>query len=38
VAVEPAQNSKLGLAVIRNRGSGEVYANNGGDQVTVDVR
>ncbi|TFD41654.1 NADPH:quinone reductase [Cryobacterium sp. TMT2-10] len=38
VEVAPAQNSRLDLAVIRNRGSIAVYANNGGDQVTLDVR
>ncbi|WP_104081701.1 NADPH:quinone reductase [Cryobacterium sp. Y11] len=38
VEVAPAQNSTLDLAVIRNRGSIAVYANNGGDLVTLDVR
>ena len=38
VEVAPAENSRLNLAVIRNRGSIAVYANNGGDQVTLDVR
>jgi len=38
VEVAPAQNAELDLAVIRNRGSIAVYANNGGDQVTLDVR
>ncbi|GAA1219155.1 NADPH:quinone reductase [Rhodoglobus aureus] len=38
VEVAPAQNSDLDLAVIRNRGSIAVYANNGGDLVTLDVR
>ncbi|TFB46948.1 NADPH:quinone reductase [Cryobacterium tagatosivorans] len=38
VEVAPAQNSQLDLAVIRNRGSIAVYANNGGDQMTLDVR
>ncbi|MDH6236337.1 NADPH2:quinone reductase [Cryobacterium sp. CG_9.6] len=38
VEVAPAQNSALDLAVIRNRGSIAVYANNGGDQMTLDVR
>ena len=38
VEVAPAQNAPLDLAVIRNRGSIAVYANNGGDQVTLDVR
>ena len=38
VEVAPAQNSALDLDVIRNRGSIAVYANNGGDQMTLDVR
>ncbi|TFC25136.1 NADPH:quinone reductase [Cryobacterium sp. TMT1-3] len=38
VEVSPAQNSELDLAVIRNRGSIAVYANNGGDRMTLDVR
>jgi NADPH2:quinone reductase len=38
VEVAPAQNAELDLAVIRNRGSIAVYANNGGDKVTLDVR
>lgn len=38
VEVAPAQNAELDLAVIRNRGSIAVYANNGGDHVTLDVR
>ena len=38
VEVAPAHNAELDLAVIRNRGSIAVYANNGGDQVTLDVR
>ncbi|MBG6213835.1 MAG: NADPH:quinone reductase [Cryobacterium sp.] len=38
VEVAPAQNSTLDLSVIRNRGSIAVYANNGGDQMTLDVR
>jgi NADPH2:quinone reductase len=38
VEVAPAQNARLDLAVIRNRGSIAVYANNGGDQMTLDVR
>ncbi len=38
VEVAPAQNADLDLAVIRNRGSIAVYANNGGDQVSLDVR
>ncbi len=38
VEVAPAQNAELDLAVIRNRGSVAVYANNGGDHVNLDVR
>ncbi|MCB5275371.1 alcohol dehydrogenase [Arthrobacter sp. SO5] len=38
VEVAPAQNADLDLAVIRNRGSVAVYANNGGDQMSLDVR
>ena len=38
VEVAPAQNAALNLAVIRNRGSIAVYANNGGDEVTLDVQ
>lgn len=38
VEVAPAQNAELNLAVIRNRGSIAVYANNGGDKMTLDVR
>jgi NADPH2:quinone reductase len=38
VEVAPAQNAGLNLAVIRNRGSIAVYANNGGDSLTLDVR
>ena len=38
VEVAPAQNAQLDLAVIRNRGSIAVYANNGGDTFTLDVR
>ncbi|WP_120339670.1 NADPH:quinone reductase [Cryobacterium soli] len=38
VEVAPAQNAELDLAVIRNRGSIAVYANNGGDEMTLDVR
>jgi NADPH:quinone reductase len=36
--VAPAQNAGLDLAVIRNRGSIAVYANNGGDTFPLDVR
>ncbi|MDE8670248.1 NADPH:quinone reductase [Pseudarthrobacter sp. H3Y2-7] len=38
VEVAPAQNADLDLAVIRNRGSVAVYANNGGDQLILDIR
>ena len=38
VEVAPAQNAELDLAVIRNRGSIAVYANNGGDEMTLDLR
>lgn len=38
VEVAPAQNLPLDLAVIRPRGTIAIYANNGGDRVTLDVR
>lgn len=38
VEVSPAQNLQLDLAVIRPRASISVYANNGGDEVTFQVR
>jgi len=38
VEVAPAQNAALNLQVIRNRGAISVYANNGGDQMALDVR
>ena len=38
VEVAPARNAELDLAVIRNRGSIAVYANNGGDALTLEVR
>ena len=38
VEVAPAQNAALVAQVLANRGSVAVYANNGGDQVTLDVR
>jgi NADPH2:quinone reductase len=38
VEVAPAQNVELDLAIIRNRGSIAVYANNGGDKMTLDIR
>jgi NADPH2:quinone reductase len=38
VEVAPAVNSALNAAVIANHGCVAVYANNGGDQVVLDVR
>lgn len=38
VEVAPAQNLGLDLQVIRPRGTIAVYANNGGDEVTLTVR
>jgi NADPH2:quinone reductase len=38
VEVAPAQNTELDLAVVRPRGTIAVYANNGGDEVTLQVR
>jgi NADPH:quinone reductase len=38
VEVAPAQNLALDLAVVRLRGTIAIYANNGGDQVTLNVR
>ena len=38
VEVAPAQNLALDVAVVRLRGTIAVYANNGGDQVTLNVR
>ena len=38
VEVSPAKNAELNVAVIRNRGSIAVYANNGGDELRLDVR
>ena len=38
VEVAPAQNLALDLQVIRPRGTIAVYANNGGDEVTLNVR
>ena len=38
VEVAPAQNAELDLAVICNRGTVAVYANNGGDEMRLDVR
>ncbi len=38
VEVSPAQNLQLDLQVIRPRGTIAIYANNGGDEVTLSVR
>lgn len=38
VEVAPAQNAALNAAVTANRASIAIYANNGGDEVTLDVR
>jgi NADPH2:quinone reductase len=38
VEVAPAQNNDLDRAVIRNRGTIAIYANNGGDEMTMPVR
>ena len=38
VELAPAQNNGLDLQVVRNRGTVAIYANNGGDQFTIDVR
>ncbi len=38
VEVAPAQNLALDLAVVRLRGTIAIYANNGGDQVILNVR
>lgn len=38
VEVAPAQNSELNSAVASTRASIAIYANNGGDTVTLDVR
>ena len=38
VEVAPAQNNPLDLAVTRVRGTIAIYANNGGDEVTLPVR
>lgn len=38
VEVAPAQNNPLDLAVTRIRGTIAIYANNGGDEVTLPVR
>ena len=36
--VAPAQNNELDLEVTRIHGTISIYANNGGDQFTIDVR
>ncbi|MDQ2758720.1 MAG: zinc-binding dehydrogenase, partial [Actinomycetota bacterium] len=38
VEVAPAQNLRLDLQVIRPRGTIAIYANNGGDEVSLTVR
>ena len=38
VEVSPVHNAELNLAVIAQRGSIAVYANNGGDTLTLDIR
>ncbi len=38
VEVAPAQNVRLDLQVIRPRGTIAIYANNGGNEVRLDVR
>lgn len=38
VEVAPAQNAELNAAVAANRASIAIYANNGGDQITLDIR
>jgi NADPH2:quinone reductase len=38
VEVAPAVNARLNHAVVANRGTIAVYANNGGDSMTLDVR
>ncbi len=38
VEVAPAQNLRLDVSVIKPRGTIAIYANNGGDEVTVSVR
>ena len=34
----PAQNNDLDVRVVRNRGTIAIYANNGGDEFTVQIR
>lgn len=38
VEVAPAQNAAVNLAVLANHGTVAVYANNGGDEATLDIR
>ena len=38
VEVAPAQNNDLDVRVVRNRGTIAIYANNGGDEFTVQIR
>jgi len=38
VEVAPATNNALDLAVTRNHATIAIYANNGGDELTIDVR
>ncbi|MDJ0396313.1 NADPH:quinone reductase [Rhodococcus sp. G-MC3] len=38
VEVAPAQNAELNIAVASTRASIAIYANNGGDSITLDVR
>lgn len=38
VEVAPAVNNALDLAVMANHGTIAIYANNGGDEVTIDIR
>ncbi|KRF34871.1 NADPH:quinone reductase [Nocardioides sp. Soil805] len=38
VEVAPAQNLRLDVQVIRPRGTIAIYANNGGDEVSISVR
>lgn len=38
VEVAPAQNNDLDLAVTKNRGTIAIYANNGGDSFSVEIR
>ncbi len=38
VEVAPAQNNALDVAVTRNHGTIAIYANNGGDAFSIDIR